>query len=190
MYEYIKGSLASIDAAVAVLDISGVGYKIHVTAKAFLDPIISKKEVLFYLAEVVREDSFTLYGFLNKEERDLFLKLSSVSGIGPKTALAILSHLDIDTFYEAILLNNAPVFHKVPGIGKKTAERLILDMKDKVKGKVSIQKSTSPLAADALSALLNLGYEAKKAQKAIQTVLEDENEKDLGIVIKKALKTL
>jgi len=93
---------------------------------------ISTEKVTFYVAEVIREDSFTLFGFLRVEERDLFLKLSSISGIGPKTALGLISHLGIDSFYEAVLLNNAQVLHKVPGIGKKTAERLILDMKDKV----------------------------------------------------------
>jgi Holliday junction DNA helicase RuvA len=190
MYEYLKGSLSSINTSIAVLDISGVGYKIQVTSTACSDPLISAKEITFYIAEVVREDSFTLYGFLAIDERDLFLKLSSVSGIGPKTALALISHLGIDTFYEAILLNNSQALHKVPGIGKKTAERLILDMRDKVKGKVSITKSSSPLASDALSALLNLGYDARKAQKAIQSVIDEEKGAELSAVIKMALKKL
>lgn len=190
MYEYLEGYIAHIDALVAVLDIGGIGYKIHVPSKTYLKTLSPKEKHLFYIAEVIREDAHTLYGFLEKEERDLFLRISSVSGIGPKTALCLISHLGINAFYEAILLGHSLTLSKVPGIGKKTAERLIIEMKDKIKGKASASiNSSNPLASDALSALINLGHDPKKAQKALQSVLSDDIS-DLGSVIKQALRKL
>lgn len=191
MYEYLKGYIHHIDALVAIVDIEGIGYKIHIPSKTYLEPLSLKEKHLFFIAEVIREDAHTLYGFLEKEERDLFLRISSVSGIGPKTALCLISHLGINTFYEAILLGNALTLSKVPGIGKKTAERLIIEMKDKIKGKNTISiRSSNPLASDALSALINLGHDPKKAQNALQSVLTKEEELDLGSIIKQALRNL
>lgn len=191
MYEYVNGLLQFIDDKIAIVDVQGIGYKLFVPSKLCEQSISLDKPTKFYVAHVVREDSESLFGFMTKEERDLFLKLSSVSGIGPKTALAILSHLDIDTFFNAITNHNALLLSKVPGIGKKTAERLILDMKDKI-GSISIptKKALNPKANDALSALMNLGHDPRKAQKVVQSILSENADIHLSDIIKEAMRKL
>lgn len=193
MYEYIEGTLKRIDPNVAIVDNGGIGYLIHIPSNSHIESPQIGSKVLFYIVQVIREDSNKLYGFLQKQKRDLFLKLESVSGIGPKTALALLSHLEIETFYQAIIHANVNLLIKVPGIGKKTAERLILDMKDKLKDfKISsFPLSSNPYISDAISALLNLGYDPQKAHKAVQTVVDDfKDPLDLSSLIKEALRKL
>lgn len=198
MFEYIKGSLVSINPHKAVVDVGGVGYLLQIPLSAFsaMPPI--GKEITFYISSVIREDSHKNFGFLSIAERDLFEKISAVSGIGPKTALALIGHLDSQSLESAITTANSTLLSKIPGIGKKTAERLIVELRDKVlKG---LKKSPLPSTPqkglsdedqrinDALSALMNLGYNSLQAQQAIKKALADFKEApELSTLIREAL---
>ena len=132
MFDYIKGALISLTPHQAVVDVGGIGYLLYTPLSAFsaMPPIGEK--ILFYISSVIREDSHKNFGFLTREERDLFEKISAVSGIGPKTALALIGHLDSLALESAITTANSHLLSKIPGIGKKTAERLIVELRDKV----------------------------------------------------------
>ena len=150
---------------------------------------------MLYLSQVVREDAHTLYGFLLKEERDLFEVLLSISGIGPKTAAGIIGHMDTGSFQRAIAAADIRLLSKMPGIGKKTAERLVIEMRDKFqkKGKAAasqISLSTADgIMGDAMNALIHLGYNALDAHKAVQTALStNKDETDLGRLITASLR--
>lgn len=197
MFEYIKGILVSITPDRAVIDVGGIGYLLSTPLSVFSKMPQIGKEVTFYISSVIREDSHKNFGFLSLEERDFFEKVSSVSGIGPKTALALIGHLDSSALQAAITTANTTILSKIPGIGKKTAERLIVELRDKVlKG---LKKSPIPapskksltkedeMTNDALSALMNLGYNSLQAQNALKLALEKETPKDLSSLIKAAL---
>ncbi|MCB1107779.1 MAG: Holliday junction branch migration protein RuvA [Chlamydiia bacterium] len=197
MFEYIKGTLTSITPHKAVVDVQGVGYLIHIPLSAFSSMPPIGKDILFYISSIYREDSHKNFGFLTEEERDLFEKISSISGIGPKTALALIGHLDSNTLESAITTANASLLSKIPGIGKKTAERLIIELRDKVlkglkkaplptKGKKEMTEEDH-MVSDALSALMNLGYNALQAQKALEKALSKEKPMHLSDLIRSAL---
>ncbi len=193
MFEYIRGKLASSSPTKAIVDVNGVGYSILIGLSSFgrLPPL--GQEVQFFISPVIREDAHLLFGFLTTDERDLFEKLNQVSGIGPKTAMAFLSHLSIESLEEAIQHGNSTLLSKVPGIGKKTAERVIIDLRDKMQVVKSAPKTTVPgrgVATDAIGALLNLGYPLAKAQHAVQTVMGESKEMDLGRLITAALRVM
>ncbi len=197
MFEYIKGTLVSITPHSAVVDVNGVGYLLYTPLSAFSAAPPIGKDTLFYISSVIREDSYKNFGFLKREERDLFEKIGSVSGIGPKTALALIGHLNSAALESAITTANTTILSKIPGIGKKTAERLIVELRDKVlKG---LKKSPLPHTAkheiteedqminDALSALMNLGYNSLQAQQALKKALANETPSDLSTLIRTAL---
>lgn len=196
MYEYLKGKLISQDPLKVVVDINGIGYKLHVplSSLSHLPPL--GKEVIFYTKFVVREDSQTLYGFTSPQERNLFEKVINVSGIGPKTGLALLGHLDSVQFNQAIQVGDVRLISKVPGIGKKTAERLIIEMRDHLDSPNLIAPAIGALSSgknsvvtDALQGLMSLGYSAIQAQKAIQSVIKKIGEpSDAAQLITHALK--
>jgi len=197
MFEYIKGTLIEKEPAKAVVEAGGIGYRLVIPLSTFHNLAAIKGSVELYLAHIVREDSETLYGFSTKEERNLFESVLAVSGIGPKTAVAIVGHMDSVTFQKAIAGSDINLLSKIPGIGKKTAERLVVEMKDKFKGKGKTPFATHPqilessLLSDAFSALLNLGYPPKEAQKAVQEVrAEKKEESDLGRFITAALQKI
>mgnify|MGYP000412740158 CR=1 FL=1 len=145
MLEYIKGTLATINPHKAVVDVNGVGYLLHIPLSAFSAMPPLGKEIIFYISSIIREDSHKNFGFLTLEERDLFEKISTVSGIGPKTALALIGHLDSRALETAITTANTTILSKIPGIGKKTAERLIVELRDKVlKGLKKSPLQTAP----------------------------------------------
>ena len=194
MYEYIQGKLVTLSPLKAVVDVNGVGYKIVVPA-CFTGQDIGSP-ILLYVSHVVREDSQTLYGFSTKAQRDLFEKVLSVTGIGPKTALALVGHLDITNLESAVNNNDTRLIGKVPGIGKKTAERLIIEMRGKLK---NISQENTPAAntgadraiLDAIAALISLGYNPQQAQTAIRKVREEHLlEEDPGKLITLALRKL
>ena len=145
---------------------------------------------------MIREDAHTLYAFIAKEERDLFEMLITLSGIGPKTGLAIIGHMEIGAFQRAIAAADVRLLSKIPGIGKKTAERLVIEMRDKLKGvgkkgKPLTLSSGDTLLSDALNALLNLGYNPMEAQKAIHAAHHERKEEtDLGRLITLALQKI
>jgi Holliday junction DNA helicase RuvA len=191
MYSFIRGTLVQMAASYAVIETHGVGYKVHVPIHS---PLSLGKEVLLHTSFVVREFSQSLYGFLQEEERDLFETLLEISGIGPKIALNLIGHMTYSGLYEAVFKKDLQSFIKVPGIGKKTAERLLVELKDKLdlkKQEFSIPASLhskQQAIQDAIKALMNLGYNSAAAQKAIKKTLEHSEELDLPALISTALK--
>jgi holliday junction DNA helicase RuvA len=197
MMEYIKGLLTEASPAKTVVEAGGIGYRIYIPLSCYGKLPKLGEPICLFLSTVIREDSHKNYGFLSAQERDLFETLIEVSGIGPKTALSLLGHLDALDLQTAISSSDVPSICKVPGIGKKTAERLIVEMRDRVQKNQGISLSFSSrqeektAATDALSALVNLGYPAIQAQKTIKLILESaEKELELSELISKALKRL
>jgi Holliday junction DNA helicase RuvA len=178
MFEYFRGKLVSSTPNKAVIDIGGIGYAIQISLKTFQKLPQIGSEVFLYVAPIIREDEHTLCGFLTIEEKNLFHQLTSVSGVGPKTAVGILGHVDVTDFQLAVLQGNAALLSKIPGIGKKTAERLVMELKDKFQGiartelSSNISLSNGSVVSDAISALINLGYHPLDAQKRVNKVHE------------------
>lgn len=197
MFEYIRGKLVTTLPHKAVVDVGGVGYLILIAPSTYSRLPQLGQEVIFYVSPIVREDAHLLYGFLSQSERDFFNKLNLVSGIGPKTANALIGHLEIADLQMAILHGNASLLSKIPGIGKKTAERVIVEMRDKIKNdktnpiSVLDPEGSRGVVADAISALTNLGYQPIQAQKAVKKALgEGEKEPELGRLITLALRSI
>jgi Holliday junction DNA helicase RuvA len=173
MYDYLKGTLAFFDPTKVVLEVNGLAYRLQIPLRSYSDlPPIGSTLQLFS-SFVVREDAQTLYGFLKQQDRDLFELLITISGVGPKTALSLIGHLDYEHFYRAISESDIRILSKVPSIGKKTAERLVIEMRDKLKVlDKNYPRSSHPTdrrVSDAIQALMNLGYPAFAAQKAVKT---------------------
>ena len=193
MYAFIRGTLFEKKPGHVVLDAAGVGYKIFLPLNCFSKLPEVNAALLLYTSLIVREEAHTLYGFLHTSERELFENLIVVSGIGPRTAIAIIGHMEADTLKMAIEQGNIALLSKVPGIGKKTAERMIIELRDKTKSWESgfTLPVKGSLATDAIQALIHLGYNVSQAQKALQRVFaENKEEEDLGRIITAALKKL
>jgi Holliday junction DNA helicase RuvA len=200
MFDYIKGTLVAATPAQATVEVQGVGYAIFIPCHTFGRlPQLGEKLQLHTLF-IVREFSHALYGFLTVDERDLFGVLMNVSGIGPKLALSLIGHLSLDGLQGAIANCDLPSLCKVPGVGKKTAERLIVELKDKVahmgwsapsmKGPQT-KPTRLQFVHDAVQALVNLGYSQNVAQKAIQKSLKDLPESvDLATLITTGLRNV
>ncbi len=198
MYEYIKGSLIESTPLRAIVEAHGIGYCLLIPFNNYSKlPAIGCSVVLF-TSFVVREDSQKLFGFLTSHERDLFESLVDVSGIGPKTALCLVGHMEINDLQVAISQGDTQLICKIPGIGKKTAERLIVEMRDKVKKGIGASAALphgsigeQGVVADAISALINLGYNSAQAQKAIKAALTKTTEEpELGKLITSALRSI
>ena len=191
MFDYIKATLIESSPLKVTLEVYGIGYRIWVPSHIKLP---QKGDLMtLYIAPIVREDSHQLFGFLTRLERDFFELLIPISGVGPKIALCLMGHLELPDLHAAILQGNVQVLSKTPGIGKKTAERLIIELRDKVKTLNLPISSTNnnQMQSDALSALIHLGYPSIQAQKAIKTVLNQlKDEPDLGQLITEALKQI
>ena len=201
MYAYIKGELTEIDIDYIVIETGGIGYRIFIPAKTFeyLPPVGEELKVYTYLH--LREDVMVLYGFLTNDDLELFKQLITVSGIGPKGGLAILSTLDADNLRFAVLSGDAKAISKAPGIGAKTAQRVILELKDKMSLEDAFEKKTmhveeraqsaggASVKNDAVMALSALGYSSTESLKAVSkvTITEDMDVED---VLKAALKFL
>ena len=176
MYDYIRGEVASTDKDYVVIDVGGVGYRVYTSAQSMLN-IQAGMTVKLYCQLVVREDSHTLYGFVTPEERQMFLRLTGVSGIGPKVALSILSAMKVSDLAAAIITSDERAFSKVPGVGKKTAQRIIIDLAEKIATKEIVGDGAGePLPggagveAEAIAALVSLGYNRTEATKAVGSV--------------------
>ncbi len=186
MYAYIKGILSYATTGYAIVEAAGVGFKLSVPANLFphLPPLGS--EILLHSSFVVREQSHALYGFLTVQERDLFETLMGVTGVGPKLALSLVGHLTLTELQNALYQGNIYALSKVPGVGKKIAERLVVELRDKVSQIFSADPSSFAIALpsdpesqkirDAMSALINLGYHQNVAQKAIRKALDEAPE--------------
>ena len=195
MYEYLNGELAHILPTAIVVDLHGVGYQV-VFANPYRLQDSLKKQIKVLVQQVVREDSITLYGFISSEERELFQRLISVSGIGPKSAMSILANDDTEGFVNAVESGNVTYLTKFPGVGKKTAQQIILDLKGKfeavpeetTKAVVSTNQAT---LEEAKEALLGLGYSAKeitKIWKSLEAAAPSTTQKALKVAFKLLMK--
>lgn len=196
MIEYLRGEIADLTPATAIIECCGVGYEASITLNTY-SALQGKKDAKLYIHEVIREDAHLLYGFSNREERELFLQLLSVSGIGGNTARTILSAFTVNELCEAIATGNEIAIKGVKGIGLKTAQRLIVDLKDKISGIGSSPTATATkTTADteviegAVAALVMLGFPTAAANKAVQSIIKSEPGATIEQVIKLALKLL
>ncbi|MBA3239391.1 MAG: Holliday junction branch migration protein RuvA [Parachlamydiaceae bacterium] len=198
MFAFIRGVIFEATPLHCILDVQGVGYKLFIPASTFGKLPASGKEILLHTSFVVRELSQHLYGFLSAQERDLFDLLIGITGVGPKLALSIIGHLSIRELQQAVSGGDNFALCRIPGIGKKTAERLIIEMRDKLKSLSSPEFATLAVhstaqqgLSDAMSALMHLGYTQAIAQKAIQRSVDSLNENvDLATLITTALKNV
>lgn len=200
MFAYFKGILAYIHPTYVVVDVNGVGYAIFIPCRLLGELPPLGQSVQLYTSFVVRESSHTLYGFLNSQERDIFDVLMNVTGIGPKLALSLIGHLSFPELQMAVAHQDLQTLCRVPGVGKKTAERLIVELKDKLPSflplsaanlAISVSDPKSQHVQDAMLALINLGYNQSTAQKAIKQSLKELPETaDLALLITTALKNI
>jgi Holliday junction DNA helicase RuvA len=169
MIAHLRGKLISKHPNQAVVEAGGVGYEVNISIPTFSALPNLGVEVAVFVHTHVREDALSLFGFLRIEEKQLFEKLISVSGIGPKLAITILSGMAADAMIAAIKGNNLAALTRIPGIGKKTAERMVLELRDKLEGFgiPAAAAAASPVEEDVLSALVNLGYQRPLAEKAL-----------------------
>ncbi|MDA8611381.1 Holliday junction branch migration protein RuvA [Candidatus Pacebacteria bacterium] len=185
MIAKIRGTVDEISMTGAIIDVSGVGYFLYLTNSA-LSNIRTSQEVSFYTHHVVRENSEDLYGFISQEEKDFFNLLLSISGIGPKSAIGILNAAPIETIREGVATGDASHLTKVSGIGKKSAEKIIVELKDKI-GDMEGGDMNVIGSGDAIEALTALGYSLPEARKAIQKIDKDLPTEEM---VKQALKNL
>ncbi len=196
MIAYLKGSFAKKTPAAVIVDVGGIGYDVQISLNTY-SKIQSLESGLLHTHLLVREDAQILYGFFDVAEKELFQLLISVSGIGAGTARVMLSYLKPDEVSRAIVQGNTRVLEGIKGIGKKTAERVVLELRDKLSKSplpttdtnISPWKSNS-LSADALDALIALGINRQAADAAVQKVLKEDADLSVEAVIKKALQSL
>ena len=193
MYEFIRGTIANLNPASIVIEAGGIGYFVNISLNTY-SKLNGKKEALLLVHQVVREDAHILYGFAEKSERDLFRNLISVNGVGASTAIMMLSSLTAEEIIAAVTTENVAVLKAVKGIGAKTAQRIIIDLKDKL-GKVSetsqiLLSPDNTIRNESLSALVMLGFAKKDAEKVVSRLLQEEPGATVESVIKKALKRL
>ena len=200
MIEYVKGELVDVTPAFAVVDTGGVGYGLNISLNTYT-AIQGKKEVRLYVLESIREDAYTLYGFAGKQERDMFLMLISVSGVGANTARMILSELTSAELCEVIVSGNERVLKGVKGIGMRTAQRIIVDLKDKVaasglsqdvpeSGMQAAQNVNNEVRDEAVGALTMLGFAPAPTAKVVAAILKENPDTPVEQVVKLALKQI
>jgi Holliday junction DNA helicase RuvA len=194
MYAYLQGKFTYKSPALIYIDVNGVGYEVNISLNTY-SQIQSQTEGKLFIHLQVKEDGHTLYGFGEKEEKDIFLALTSVSGVGAATARMMLSSMKPDEVSRAISQGNVKQLESVKGIGKKTAERLVLELRDKM-GKLPLEGGATHIPGnsmeqDALNALVALGISRSQAEQAIQKIIRVEpNISQLEDLIKKALKAI
>ena len=193
MIEYIKGEITEISPAHVVVEANSLGYFINISLNTY-SALQDKQSCKLYVYEAIREDAHILYGFLDKSERQLFLLLISVSGIGANTARMILSSLSVAELEDVIASGNVSMLKSIKGIGAKTAERVIVDLRDKVKKTTEESMLTtqrdSTVKTEALSALVMLGFNQSASQKAVTKIVNENPTLSVEQVLKQALKLL
>jgi Holliday junction DNA helicase RuvA len=190
---FLRGVLLQKSPQELLLDVSGVGYRVLVPISTFCRLGDQGAQAQLLIHTHVREDQLVLYGFATPAELELFEKLIGVSGVGPKVALSVLSGIEVEDLVSAIRGNDVARLTRVPGVGKKTAERLILELKDKIsglQGGSTGPQTPSPQRADLLSALANLGYSSAEADRAATEVLRLHPEASLGDLLRDALRVI
>ncbi len=193
MYEYIKGHIIESSPAHCIVENNGMGYFINISLNTYTK-LQNQKEIQLYLFEQIREDAHNLYGFYETSERNIFVHLISVSGIGANTARMMLSSMSPAEIHEAIITGNVNLLKGIKGIGAKTAQRVIVDLTDKLGKEPVDQKifaaANNTIKEEALSALVMLGFVKNGAQKAVDKILSAEPDSKVEDVIKKSLKML
>ena len=193
MYDHILGTIYSKQPTTLVLRTQGVGYSLHISLLTYDALPNEGAECLIYTHLQVREDALVLFGFLNKEERLFFLKLTSVAGIGPITGIRIMSGASVEQLVAAIQSGNTPLLCKVKGIGKKTAERIVLELSSTIGTIKYLSNSSSAsghLEKDAIAALVTLGYSEKDALFVVQNIVKEKPSATLDFIIREALKVI
>ena len=199
MIASLSGVLISKSPNVAVVDVHGVGYQVFIPLGTFYQLPELIKPITLHTHTHVREDALQLYGFLKREEKTAFLLLIGISGIGPKLALNILSGISLEELVQAVSEGNVSKLFSIPGVGKKTAERLVLELKDRMVFALPGLVSTAghplpvhdpPVTDDAVSALINLGYKSQQAREAVRKVMGSEPDLSIESVIKSSLRLL
>ena len=200
MIEYIKGELTELTPALATVEAGGVGYGLSISLNTF-SAIQGKKEVKLYVYESIREDAHVLFWFVNKKEREMFLQLITVNGVGANTARMMLSGMSVSELCNAISTGNARLIQNIKGIGKMTAQRIIVDLKDKIVA-LGIADQTVPGPAysggeaaavvkeEAVSALTMLGFSPAPTQKVVMQILKEQPDLPVEQVVKLALKQI
>ncbi|MFW5831881.1 MAG: Holliday junction branch migration protein RuvA [Prolixibacteraceae bacterium] len=193
MYEFIRGDIAGLNPASVIVEAGGIGYFVNISLNTY-SVLNGKKQVCLHLHQVVREDAHILFGFADKKERELFRNLISVNGVGASTAIMMLSSLTPDEITAAVATENVTVLKGVKGIGAKTAQRIIIDLKDKLaklpeSGQILISADNTT-RNEALSALVMLGFSKKDSEKVISKIFQEQPEATVESVIKQALKRL
>lgn len=192
MYEYIRGAVAEKGVNYAVIEAGGVGYRIY--TNAFTVAKLKEPEAKLFTHLHIREDEHTLYGFYTQEEKNMFLRLLNVSGIGPKVALSVLSAMTVNELAVAIITSNTKAFSHVQGVGNKTAQRIILELKEKIDSKEAADvlggtggETVHDASAEAVSALCALGYVRSEALEAVSQVckLADTAEELILLALKR-----
>ena len=195
MIVYLKGEIVVLSPARMVMECGGVGYELNISLTTF-SAYNGQKQGKIYVFEVIREDAHLLFGFSGKEERELFLLLTSVSGVGPNTARMILSSLPPSELVQTIATNNEAALKAVKGIGLKTAQRILVDLKNKVKVQGAVTEmiasgaGNGQVAEEAVAALVMLGFQKAASQKAVTSILRASPSIEVEKVIKEALRIL
>ncbi len=197
MIDYIKGEIAELTPAFTVIETAGIGYAINITLPTFT-ALNGKSDAKLFVYEAIREDAHLLYGFTAQDERQLFLLLITVSGIGPNTARMIMSSYSVLEIQEFIATGNTTALSSVKGIGSKTAQRIIVDLKDKIfksasgvmSGQTAFSVQNSELKNEAVSALVMLGFVQAASVKAVDKVMKEQPNLKVEQIIKLALKLL
>ena len=198
MYAYLKGKLTYKSPTLVYIECGGVGFQVNITLQTYSE-IEKLEETILYTQQIVREDGHFLYGFYSEDEKNIFNHLISVSGIGPNTARLMLSSLSVQELTNAIIYEDVRLIQSVKGVGPKSAQRVIIELKDKVKKETYLQSSElgimanskSEIFSEAIAALSMLGFAKNQSEKAIQTVLKiNPNINTTEDLIKQSLKNL
>jgi len=204
MIAHLSGTLLSKQATSVILDVGGVGYEVTIPISTFYELEEPGSKVQLRIYTHVREDALLLYGFKTARERELFMRLISVSGIGPKLGITLLSGMSADEMIASIRTNNLARLTLIPGVGRKTAERLVMELRDKIaalsspeleeelgaKPSVSVTPTEDAVRADALSALVNLGYQKSTAEKAINAAIVEGGDISVESILRRSLRRL
>lgn len=193
MYEYIQGKITELTPSFAIIEASSIGYFVNISLQTYTE-LNGKTEAKLFLHQVLREDVNLFFGFITKREREIFRLLISVSGVGANTARMILSSLNTVELEQAVLSENIAAIKSVKGIGLKTAQRLIVDLKDKI-AKSGIEVNISGVAnsakkEEALSALVMLGFQKAAAEKELNKIIKNSPDLSVEELIKKTLKNI
>ena len=199
MIEYIKGELTELTPALATIEAGGVGYGLNISLNTY-SACQGKKEVKLYVYEAIREDAHVLFGFYNKKEREMFLLLITVSGVGANTARMMLSGMSVSELCSAISTGNARLIQGIKGIGKMTAQRIIVDLRDKIvalgiqsevpAGGGSLVNVNNEVRDEAVSALTMLGFSPAPTAKVVTAILREQPDLPVEQVVKLALKQI